>query len=56
MTLISELKEYISNNYDTCLICDELEIEPEELLEAFEHKLIAKKARFLIDYEENNNE
>ena len=52
MKLIQELKSYIAKTYDTCLICDELEIEPEEILDAFEDKLIAKKDRFLEDFEE----
>ena len=53
MKLLPELKAFISATYDTCLICDELEIEPEELLGAFESKLIQKKDRFLEDFEEN---
>lgn len=53
MKLLPELKAYISATYDTCLICDELEIEPEELLDKFESKLIEKKDRFLEDFEEN---
>ena len=52
MKLLPELKAFISATYDTCLICDELEIEPEELLDAFESKLIEKKDRFLEDFEE----
>ena len=52
MKQLPELKAYIAANYDVCLICDELEIEPEELLEAFETRLIAKKDRFLEDFEE----
>ncbi len=52
MKLLPELKAFISATYDTCLICDELEIEPEELLDAFESKLIQKKDRFLEDFEE----
>ena len=52
MKLLQELKAFISATYDTCLICDELEIEPEELLDAFESKLIQKKDRFLEDFEE----
>ena len=53
MKLLPELKAYISATYDTCLICDELEIEPEEVLDKFESKLIEKKDRFLEDFEEN---
>ena len=52
MKLLPELKAYIVQTYDVCLICDELEIEPEELLDAFETRLIAKKDRFLEDFEE----
>ena len=52
MKLLPELKAYIVQTYDVCLICDELEIEPEELLDAFETKLIAKRDRFLEDFEE----
>jgi len=49
---LPELKAFIAKTYDTCLICDELEIEPEDLLDAFENKLIEKKHRFLEDFEE----
>jgi len=52
LKLLPELKAFISATYDICLICDELEIEPEELLNAFESKLIEKKDRFLEDFEE----
>ena len=52
MKLLPELKAFISATYDTCLICDELEIEPDELLDAFESKLIEKKDRFLEHFEE----
>ena len=52
MKPLPELKAFISATYDTCLICDELEIEPDELLDAFEGKLIEKKDRFLEDFEE----
>ena len=40
MTLLEELKEKIGNNYDPDLIVEVLEITTEELLEAFEEKLI----------------
>jgi hypothetical protein len=49
---LPELKKFIAATYDTCLICDELEIEPEELLDAFEERLLQKKDRFLEDFEE----
>jgi|TARA_R110000782_G_scaffold42283_1_gene96211 hypothetical protein len=53
LKLLPELKKFIAATYDTCLICDELEIEPEEILDKFEDKLIEKKDRFLEDFEEN---
>ena len=52
MKLLSELKQFIASTYDTCLICDELEIEPEELLDKFEERLIERSDRFLEDFEE----
>ena len=52
MKQLPELKAYIAATYDVCLICDELEIEPEELLEAFEGRLIEKRHRFLEEFEE----
>ena len=52
MKQLTELKAYIASTYDACLICDDLEIEPEDLLDAFEDKLIQKKDRFLEDFEE----
>ncbi len=53
MRQLPELKAYIAAMYDVCLICDELEIEPEELLNAFENRLIEKADRFLEDFEES---
>lgn len=52
MKQLPELKKFIASTYDVCLICDELEIEPEELLDAFEDKLLQKRDRFLEDFEE----
>jgi len=49
---LPELKAYIAATFDVCLICDELEIEPEELLDAFEKRLIEKQHRFLEEFEE----
>ncbi len=46
MLTVEVLKERVAQNYDVCLICDELEIEPEELLEAFSKKLWQKRERF----------
>ncbi len=50
---LPELKAYIAATYDVCLICDELEIEPEELLNAFEKRLLEKQDRFLEEFEES---
>jgi hypothetical protein len=50
---LPELKAYIAQTFDVCLICDELEIEPEELLDKFEARLIEKRHRFLEDFEES---
>ncbi len=50
---LPELKAYIAATYDVCLICDELEIEPDELLDAFEKRLIEKQDRFLEEFEES---
>ena len=50
---LPELKAYIAATYDVCLICDELEIEPQELLDAFEKRLIEKQDRFLEEFEES---
>jgi hypothetical protein len=51
MLTLEELKERVSQNYDVCLICDELEIEPEEILEVFGKKLWEKRERFEEFYE-----
>mgnify|MGYP006864982201 CR=1 FL=1 len=53
MKQLPELKEFIASTYDVCLICEELELEPEELLNAFEKRLIEKRDRFLEDFEES---
>jgi hypothetical protein len=47
MLTLEELKERIlAEGYDECLICDELELTAEELLEAFEDRLIEKRRKF----------
>jgi hypothetical protein len=46
MITLEELKDRVAQNYDVCLICDELEIEPEEILDFFEKRLWAKRERF----------
>ena len=52
MKQLPELKAYISATFDVCLICEELEIEPEELLDKFEERLLERRDRFLEDFEE----
>ena len=44
--LLDELKEKISREFDVCLLCDFLEIEPEELVDRFEDKLIENLEKF----------
>jgi hypothetical protein len=44
--LLNELKEKITREFDVCLLCDFLEIEPEELVDRFEDKLIANLDKF----------
>jgi len=46
MLTLEELKQRVAQNYDVCLICDELEIEPDELLDMFEKRLWVKRERF----------
>jgi hypothetical protein len=47
MLTLDELKEKIlEEGYDECLICDILEISVEELLEAFDYKLILNREKF----------
>jgi hypothetical protein len=49
---LEELKERVAQNYDVCLICDELEIEPEDILDFFEKRLWDKRKRFEEYYDE----
>ena len=44
--LLNELKEKITMEFDVCLLCDFLEIEPEELVDRFEDKLIENLEKF----------
>lgn len=54
MLTLEELKErIIAEGYDECLICDILEVSTEELLCAFEDKLIDNREKFL---EEEDND
>jgi hypothetical protein len=47
MLTLDELKNKIlEEGYDECLICDILEISVEELLEAFDYKLILNREKF----------
>jgi hypothetical protein len=51
MLTLDELKEKIlEQGYDECLICDILEISVEELLEAFDYKLILNREKFEDGY------
>ena len=51
MITLEELKYRLAQNYDVCLICDELELEPEDILNAFEKKLWEKRERVEEYYE-----
>ncbi|MGY8908216.1 MAG: hypothetical protein ACKVJI_13145 [Pseudomonadales bacterium] len=44
--LLNELKEKLANEFDVCLLCEFLDIEPEELLERFDDKLIDNIDKF----------
>jgi len=47
MLTLEELKERINaEGFDECLICDVLEINTSELLDAFEDKLIENREKF----------
>ena len=47
MTLLfNELKEKIAGMFDVCLLCEVLEIEPEELLDKLEDKLAENIDKF----------
>lgn len=47
MLVLEELKErIIAQGYDECLICEILEISTEELLDAFEDKLLENRQEF----------
>jgi len=44
---LEELKERIlAEGYDECLICEELELTTEDILDAFEDRLIDKRSKF----------
>ena len=44
--LLNELKEKITKEFDVCLLCEFLDIEPEELIERFDDKLIDNLHKF----------
>ena len=50
---VEELKEKIADNYDPDLIVEVLQITTEELLDAFEDRLMDNRNKF-IDLEEDN--
>lgn len=43
---LEELKEEIVREYDVVLLCEVLDITPEDILEAFEDKLIINREKF----------
>ncbi len=47
--LLEEIKEKIVDKYDPDDICDALEITTQELLDAFEAKLVAEIDKFEVD-------
>ena len=46
---LEELKEEIVREYDVLLLCEVLDITPENILEAFEDKLIINRDKFTED-------
>ena len=55
MLTLEELKErIIAEGYDECLICDILEVSTEELLCAFEDKLIDNRDKFLEEEDDDS--
>jgi hypothetical protein len=47
MLTLEELKDRVeAEGYDECLICEILEVNTRELLDAFEYKLITKRSEF----------
>ena len=55
MLTLEELKErIIAEGYDECLICDILEVSTEELLCAFEDKLVDNRDKFTEEDEDND--
>lgn len=46
---LEELKEEIIREYDVLLLCEVLDITPENILEAFEDKLIINRDKFTED-------
>ena len=46
---LEELKEEIIREYDVLLLCEVLDITPENILEAFEDRLIINRDKFTED-------
>lgn len=46
---LEELKEEIVREYDVLLLCEVLDITPENILEAFEDRLIINRDKFTED-------
>ena len=51
---LEELKEEIVREYDVLLLCEVLDITPENILEAFEDKLIINRDKFTEDTTDEN--
>jgi|TARA_R110000822_G_scaffold229563_2_gene361740 DNA-binding Xre family transcriptional regulator len=49
---LEELKEEIVRDYDVILLCEILDISPEDILDAFEDRLIRNRDRFTEDDED----
>ena len=46
---LEELKEAVARDYDAVLVLEELHITVEDLLDAFEHRLIRHRDKFTED-------
>ena len=54
--LLNELKEKICLYCDGCLLCELLDLEPEDILERFEDRLVENIDPFYEMCEEDNND
>ena len=46
---LEELKEEVIREYDVVLLCEVLDINPEDILDAFEDRLIINRDKFTED-------